>query len=325
MIQKNSKAFSLLVAGLVLCQPLTVSAEDAAAQGLLEKMWQADRIAGFSGQFVYSNGSHIETMRIERHSNYGGLSERLVSSAGGISDVRRDRQFVYRVDPSTKLILVSPVEDYDQREYSLKKAASLTVYEVREEGVDIVADHLCRRINVLPRDKMRYGYGFCIEPETGVLLSSRTVGPEGETLEQMVFTRVVLDTPGVLKPELEKLEQNGYQRKQADLPVSPIHKKLLWSLGDLPEGFELLEEGERFLTGNEQVVRHLLFSDGIANVSVFVQHEPSLAAGTASVSGGLSILTEQQGDYRVTFMGEVPLKTLAHMAASFSVREEVGE
>lgn len=312
----------MILAGVLASQCVPVKAEES-AHTLLDKMWQADKGASFSGRFVYSNGSHVETMHIERHSSNGFLSERLVSSTGGISDVRKDEHFVYRIDPSSKLILLSSSTEVSAEASDKNTAhASLDAYEISIKGFDVVAEHLCQIVVLLPKDSLRYGYGFCIEPGTGVLLSSRAFNQNGETVEQMVFTQVSLDSPGALSPSLQQLERNGYKRQKAKLAVSPIHKKLAWTMLAVPAGFELAEEGERLLPENGEVVRHLLFSDGIASVSVFVQHAPSLSADKKSLSGGLSILSRQQGDYRVVFMGEVPMDTLHLMADGFDVYEE---
>ena len=80
-------------------------------------------------------------------------------------------------------------------------------------------------------------------------------------------------------------------------------------------------EGFRKLRGRRERVAHLVYSDGLVSVSVFI--EP-LAGGQAPAGflqkGGLNVYSVKQDDSVVTVMGEVPPATVRQMGNSVARR-----
>jgi sigma-E factor negative regulatory protein RseB len=104
---------------------------------------------------------------------------------------------------------------------------------------------------------------------------------------------------------------------------------------ELPPGFHLTVSGAQTLGGATVPATHLVYSDGLATVSVFVeasrgdnsanvekpnvQSEPPMQ-GLARVGSGFAFSTVVQG-HQVTAVGEVPAETvefIAHSVKSFS-------
>jgi len=67
-------------------------------------------------------------------------------------------------------------------------------------------------------------------------------------------------------------------------------------------------------------VTHILYSDGLANVSVFIapEHDGNVS-GPTSVGGSNSFSTVIDG-YLVTAVGEVPAATVEQIATTMSIR-----
>jgi sigma-E factor negative regulatory protein RseB len=106
---------------------------------------------------------------------------------------------------------------------------------------------------------------------------------------------------------------------------------------ELPPGFHLTVAGAQTLGGATLPASHLVYSDGLATVSVFVEAEQAASAGPSADSShdtlappplhGLSRLgsgyafsTVVQG-HQVTAVGEVPAETvefIAHSVKSYS-------
>ena len=64
------------------------------------------------------------------------------------------------------------------------------------------------------------------------------------------------------------------------------------------------------------MVTHILFSDGLANVSVFIAaNSGQIADGPARVGGSNSYSVEL-GEYEVTAIGEVPAVTVEQIATT---------
>ncbi|HEY0801593.1 MAG TPA: MucB/RseB C-terminal domain-containing protein, partial [Steroidobacteraceae bacterium] len=106
----------------------------------------------------------------------------------------------------------------------------------------------------------------------------------------------------------------------------------------LPPGFRLTVQGAQTLGGASTPASHLVYSDGLATVSVFVEEHresvPSAVAapaplgeaplqGLARVGSGYAFSTVVQG-YQVTAVGEVPAQTVEFIAHSVKI-ESGGE
>ena len=102
------------------------------------------------------------------------------------------------------------------------------------------------------------------------------------------------------------------QSPQAD-DVAPA-----WRAAQVPPGFRLSMSGMQSVAGSGGPVNHLVYSDGLASVSVFVQQP---AAGKAPAqgttrSGVASAFTTVIDGHQVTAVGEVPPRTLKVIATS---------
>jgi len=104
-------------------------------------------------------------------------------------------------------------------------------------------------------------------------------------------------------------------RRDAE-PVDSESLSVAWEPNDLPAGFYMTASARQMLPAGP--VEHLVFSDGLASVSVFVEMGRSSAgevspddAATLGTSSAFS--TSVQG-YRVTAVGEVPPETVRVIA-----------
>jgi sigma-E factor negative regulatory protein RseB len=88
-----------------------------------------------------------------------------------------------------------------------------------------------------------------------------------------------------------------------------------WQPAKLPPGFHLASHSHK--TGTDGVYEHMVYSDGLAAVSVYVEQQD---AGGAEVKPGVSQLgtnnayTRKQGGLQITVIGEVPAITVQAIA-----------
>ena len=93
-----------------------------------------------------------------------------------------------------------------------------------------------------------------------------------------------------------------------------------WHAAELPRGFRAVATHGEKLPGNDVITTHILYSDGLANVSVFIaDSDGNDAAGAQSVGGSNSFSTVV-GDHRITAVGEVPAVTLEQIATTMTLR-----
>jgi len=80
-------------------------------------------------------------------------------------------------------------------------------------------------------------------------------------------------------------------------------------------------EGYRTLRGRREPVAHLVYSDGLVAISVFVEplSGPSAPTGLAQ-HVGFNVYTTRQDDYLVTVLGEAPPAAVQKIAQSVARR-----
>ena len=73
---------------------------------------------------------------------------------------------------------------------------------------------------------------------------------------------------------------------------------------------------EEDLPGRDVPVIHILYSDGLANVSVFVEPAKGKKFARRSSVGASNSYSVENGGYQVTAVGEVPAATVENIATS---------
>ena len=98
-------------------------------------------------------------------------------------------------------------------------------------------------------------------------------------------------------------------------------KETGWTVTRVPPGFIKIVDGYRRLRGARQVA-HLVYSDGLVAVSVFIEPIGVAASHPIGISrqGGINVVIRQQDDNLVTVLGEVPVATVRQIAHSVARR-----
>jgi len=135
---------------------------------------------------------------------------------------------------------------------------------------------------------------------------------KGRVLEQLMYSDVELlnaePERGVDVAALEDYQTLNFRK--ADTRVSAI-----WKAGQLPEGFVLKRSVKT--AGKHHSTHHLVFSDGMASVSVFVEQKkidkPVLGV---SRMGPVNAFSSVVNGRHITAIGEVPVSTVKMIAQS---------
>lgn len=195
-------------------------------------------------------------------------------------------------------------------------------YRFRLGGWNRVAGENARLVELVARDRWRYGYRVWIGRESGLPLRSELVNGRGNVLEQAFFTRLHLIDSKTAKGEignkaLALADHAGMAPKPAAANPCPGESEPGGvKVTALPAGFHKVrmtcEEGPP----KTVPVTHILVSDGLATVSVFVARREdngsTLVGGTSL--GAIHAVGRVEGGYAVTAMGTVPFATVARIA-----------
>lgn len=304
-------SFILLGWFLMVCG---AQAEDAL--GWLQRMNQAAKSLSFSGVFVYQTQGRTETSRIVRLVDGSGEHERLETLDGTPREVLRHNESVQCYLPADKILVLDRVVLARQPGRLVSKPAALNeVYSLRTGEQGRVAGREAQILHLEPRDDMRYGHQLWIDVATGLLLKSRMLAGQSGLVEQFAFTEMNPDAAidhERLKPHHSKtagwrvINAAGEELRPEDSP---------WLFRKLPAGFKQVSLLRRSLHKGEMAAVHAAFSDGFANVSVFI--EPFVAGNArnpAPPAGPVGVYRRVLGDQQVTVLGEVPAAALKRIA-----------
>lgn len=283
----------------------------------LDRISQASQRHSYQGTFVYRCESNLMAMRVVHAASNDGPQERLVSLSGPAHEIMQSADRVTAVVASNRKHIVRGRPAGGVVGQPLHPGAVMEgIYEVSEAGSDRVAGRPTRLLRIAPRDRYRHGFQLWLDGETGIVLRSDMYNSAGDTIEQVMFTEieyVPLDQALAALAGSDGLK-DGQAASGGEPQVSAVPPSA-WRVERAPEGFEL---ADRYLSdangGNEQLV----FSDGLASVSVFIEPKDSQRSpftGSAQI-GAMAAFGRVVNGYQVTVVGEVPIDTVEMIAES---------
>jgi len=306
-----------------------LAAEDAGRQdGLawLTKMANASRRLNYSGTFVYQHADRIETSRIAHFVNpAGGEFEKLETLDGPAREVIRTNDQVTCYLPDTKTVII---EKRSARRFPVLLPEQLSGvadnYVVSVTGMDRVAGYDCQVVVLEPKDKLRYGHQFCAETGSALPLRARTLSEKNQLLESFAFTELKIG--GSFNRDQDKsryaAKSRNWKVDHSALVLSDVPTDTGWTLTSQPAGFRKLTELKRSIAGRTVMVSHIVYSDGLAAVSVFIEPLPKTRPAQQSLShqGAVTIYVRPVADHMVTVLGETPAATVMQIANSLEFR-----
>jgi len=315
------RAVGALVAAVALAGAAHAQAP-ADGMSLLGRIYQATEKLSYSGTFVYQQGDRVETSRINRAYGPAGELEKIEVLDGPRREILRTRDTIKCYLPESQTIKVE--RRVDQRAFPAmlpdKFAELAQHYTVSLAEPARIAGYDCESVVLTPRDELRYGYKLWADSATGMLLRARTFNARGETIEQFSFTQLAI---GNVPRERLKPLRSARNWRVEHASVSPANLAGTgWSLGAELPGFRKIFELTRRL-GESRPVSQVVYSDGLAAVSVFI--EP-LAGRTEAVRPGLSNLgavnmyTREVANHLVTVVGEAPAASLQRIGNTVEYR-----
>lgn len=299
---------------IVLLAANTVSAGHVS--DLLKKMSDADESLSYQGVFIMRKSDNLMTMRVQHGTDERGVWESLESLNGEARKVIRVNDEVTSIYPERKLIIVSNNKNKATLHPTLPENLDKleAFYQINRLEDDRIAGHHTAVLDVKPNDGHRYGYRYWLDTETGVLLKCDLLNEQGTVVEQMMFTALEY-LSAAPESAFNNINHADFDKKRLDKGRTDT-QNVAWQVSSLPDGFMLTQSSLRKRGDDESV--HLVYSDGLASVSVFIEQ----GEGThhrldgASTMGALNAYGSRVGKHFVTVMGEVPAATVMQIAQS---------
>lgn len=305
------------------CMLVIVAAEAIAqdARTWLDRMNRAVEELNYEGTFVHEHDGRVENLYVVHRNQDGRIGERVVSLDGVGREIIRREDNVECILPDQQTILIQETKRTSPLVSALPGAATDLdgSYELKLYRTARVAKRSTQVIGIKARDEFRYGYVLWLDEETAMPLKSQLRNADGKVVEQILFTDFsVLET--VPASALEPVtDTEGFElvRTQSS-PQASTGDDMRWRASQLPPGFRLSVATQRRIAGSKYPVAHLVYSDGLATVSVFIEDpktKADVAEGFAKV-GGTNAFSLTLNGRKITAIGEVPRETVHSIATS---------
>lgn len=290
----------------------------------LKTMAFAAHQTDYVGTFVYQYGNHVETSRITHISDRDGEHGRLEGLDGRQREIIHDNDQVWSYQGGQR---VNMGYRQNHRLFPAMLPQQLTLlnenYRIMKAEEVRVAGFHTHAFVFQPRDNLRYTHKMWAHSDSGLLLKAAVLDERGRVIEQYAFTQLTIggniDRQWIAQeksaPRFCSLEQHATSSSHAEKIDDSANG---WRVGSLPSGFKKTMGMSRLLRGKKMPVIHLIFSDGLAAISVFIES----MAGSSDVNPGLisqgaiQIYSKVNNAHRVTVVGEVPPVTLMRVADS---------
>ena len=279
----------------------------------------------FQGTFVVSGGGAVSSARIAHFCEGPNQFERSEALDGQARHVYRHNDVVTTLWPANKIAMVEQRNLLSQFPALLQAGDDRIAdfYDVRVQGADRVAGREANVLLVKPRDGYRYGYRLWADRASGLLLRADVIGERSEVLESSAFSDVTIG----IKPSPESVVQpmkklDGYRVLRPVLTQTRLDAEG-WTMRQAAPGFRQVSCVKRPMESNAAhspttapQVLQTIFSDGLTYVSLFVEpFDPQRHTRPMLASvGPTQTLMQQQGDWWVTVVGDVPPATLRMFA-----------
>ena len=290
-----------LVAGFAGLMVLSGGARADAAADWLDRAANAAKQQNYSGVYVYHHGEHVEVLRVLHRTDANGEQAKIEVMDGTSRQFLRINNDVYCHLPDGKHVQLehNALRRFFPDLLPAQPASLLDFYEAKLGGTERIAGRSCQVVALAPRDGYRYAYNLWLDKRTGLPLKARVVNDNGNVISMFVFSEIQIGkAPDIRNDMAGKI----IQKTHSDKPVVSA-----WSVTP-PPGYEQVQEAVRVLPGKRAPVTHLVFSDGLSVLSMFVEPaDPRVQSlHGLSAEGAIGIYAREVDGYIVTTLGEVP-------------------
>jgi sigma-E factor negative regulatory protein RseB len=154
---------------------------------------------------------------------------------------------------------------------------------------------------------------------TGLIVRAKAMNAQRQVIEQYTFTELRLgkdvgraDAKSIFQARVKRWTTDAQPRDEAKTVDTG------WTVAQLPQGFRKVTELRRTFPGRDKPVSQLIYTDGIASLSVFVEPNPTpgRSVETSNEDGTTTFYARPMGEHLVTVLGEVPLATARQVGQS---------
>ncbi|MSP86772.1 MAG: transcriptional regulator [Methylotenera sp.] len=305
---------------LLACAALSAqAASDEETWQLLQKAAVAAHALSYQGIFICQSGQQSKSVQIKHLFNGQYEFARNVVLDGSPREVLSQGSDVVIYNPKNEKVVIE--KRYGNNMFPAILPTDLDAiklsYAVRVAETERVADRQAQIVLLEAKDNLRYSYKFWLDTEYGLLLKSVMLNAKNEVIGSIAFNQFGLISNLDLdwfKPKVDA--RKNYVMEDEPAATTDTNASPHWKLKDLPAGYVKVDQMKRMVRGKALPVTHVIFSDGLASVSLFIEPiesgvKPRLGH---SVVANTSYYASVAGYLQITVLGEVPEATVAKIA-----------
>ncbi|MFC0118803.1 MucB/RseB C-terminal domain-containing protein [Pseudoalteromonas xiamenensis] len=308
----------LFIAILCFATSWAQAQEVVSAKQLLTNLAEAVHSRNFDASYVVVKGKAMEPYRW-LHGKKDDIEVEFLSllNGAGLEMVRVGNQVTY-FEPRSEPYAIDtdsiagPIPEVLFKDISVLESH----YDFVLGGKGRIAGRAAQLVRIESKDENKYNYWLWVDVESSLLLKAAFVNQTGEMLEQLQLTHLSITE----EPVAQLLEIAGRDFPKALPKVTTQAAKDAkdnWRIEWLPKGFELLKSDRHKLDLNNELADYYLFSDGLVDVSVFVQRPlPGKRPSGALTSGATTVYVHNSGRFDVSVVGNIPAMTAKSIAES---------
>ncbi len=329
MISFVRSRVACILAGVIAALPAAGSDDPG---GWLERMSYSLEYLNYEGTLIQLQGADAAVMRIVHRVENGVPTERITAIDDVGREIIRRGEEVTCILPDQQAVLVGIRSDERQGTSPLREQFAGDVrfdsryYRLTLATGGKLVGRDTRVVTVRPTDNYRYGYRVWLDHATAMPLKVQIAGNDGVVVEQLLFADISLPEriPASAVQPSRTIDSYTWQRSPVRaVPPSDAGSVMAvetgaWRVDAVPPGFSLRAVRSQRAEGTTLPMKQLVYSDGVASVSVFVEAGVAAAEQGEGPSrmGAANAYTTMTSGFLITAVGEVPVRTVETIALS---------
>lgn len=305
----------VVLAWLVVALPSFASEPNEAKQLLLD-MAETVKKSNFTASFVVVKGRNNIEPYAWRHANYNGteLEHLSLLDGAGVEMLRVGNVVTYFEPQNTPYSLYSsslagPIPSVIFNDISDLEPH----YHFALGGKSRISGRVAQLVRIESKDQSKFNYWLWLDGQSKLPLKTAYVSATGEIVEQLQMTNVSFSE----QPSVELIEMSQQNLPAPVASASDDNSIETWQIEAMPAGFALIKSERQTLNLNGELADYYLYSDGLIEVSVFIQRPlASNGRSKALSAGATTVFIHQAAGYEVSVIGQLPPMTAKLVAES---------